>query len=278
LHGNVKSVLVDYLASGLDPEKAVLYVQSDLPETAELYLLLNMNAYLGELERVSSFKEKIRRQPENINAGLLTYPTLMAADIIIHKATKVPVGKDQEQHLEMTRTFSNRFNRMYHVEYFPEPVAYNFGEQLTKIPGLDGTGKMSKSDNENNAIFLGDAPEVIRKKVMRAVSDAGPTQPDQPKSEPVENLFTLLKIVSNNDTVQHFEELYNNCQIRYGDLKKQLAEDMIIFTAPIRERIAQLNADNDYLQKVVKLGAEKAHESASKTIKEVREIIGFRNF
>ncbi len=278
LHGNVKSVLVDYLASGLDPEKAVLYIQSDLPETAELYLLLNMNAYLGELERVSSFKEKIRRQPENINAGLLTYPTLMAADIIIHKATKVPVGKDQEQHLEMTRTFSNRFNRMYHVEYFPEPVAYNFGEQLTKIPGLDGTGKMSKSDNENNAIFLGDTPEAIRKKVMRAVSDAGPTQPNQPKSEPVENLFTLLNVVSNNDTVQHFEELYNNCQIRYGDLKKQLAEDMIIFTAPIRERIAQLNADNDYLRKVIKLGAEKAHESASKTIKEVREIIGFRNF
>jgi len=138
LHGNVKQVLVEYLASGLDPEKSTLYVQSDLPETAELYLLLNMNAYVGELERCTSFKDKIRKQPENINAGLLTYPTLMAADIIIHRATKVPVGKDQEQHLEMTRTFARRFNRLYDKEYFPEPVAFNFGENLVKIPGLDG--------------------------------------------------------------------------------------------------------------------------------------------
>ena len=119
LHGNVRQVLSEYLACGVDPEKATLYVQSDVPETAELYLLLNMNAYVGELERCTSFKEKIRKQPDNINAGLLTYPTLMAADIIIHKAHKVPVGKDQEQHLEMTRTFARRFNRMYNVDYFP---------------------------------------------------------------------------------------------------------------------------------------------------------------
>ncbi|HSN49590.1 MAG TPA: tryptophan--tRNA ligase, partial [Bacteroidales bacterium] len=112
LHGNVKNVLVEFLACGLDPEKATLYIQSDVPEVAELYLLLNMNAYVGELERCTSFKEKIRNQPENVNAGLLTYPTLMAADIIIHRANKVPVGKDQEQHLEMTRTFANRFNRL----------------------------------------------------------------------------------------------------------------------------------------------------------------------
>ena len=126
LHGNVKQVLVEYLATGIDPEKSTLYIQSDLPETAELYLLLNMNAYMGELERVTTFKEKARKQPENINAGLLTYPTLMAADIIIHKASKVPVGKDQEQHLELTRTFARRFNRMYNTEFFPEPMAFNF--------------------------------------------------------------------------------------------------------------------------------------------------------
>ncbi len=142
LHGNVKQVLVEYLASGIDPEKVTLYIQSDLPETAELYLLLNMNAYMGELERVTTFKEKARKQPDNINAGLLTYPCLMAADIIIHKAHKVPVGKDQEQHLEMTRTFARRFNRMYNVELFPEPPqAFNFGQELIKIPGLDGSGK-----------------------------------------------------------------------------------------------------------------------------------------
>jgi tryptophanyl-tRNA synthetase len=190
LHGNVKQVLVEYLACGLDPEKSTLYIQSDLPETAELYLLLNMNAYVGELERCTSFKEKIRKQPENINAGLLTYPTLMAADIIIHRATKVPVGKDQEQHLEMTRTFARRFNRMYNNEYFPEPVAFNFGENLVKIPGLDGAGKMGKSEGEGNAIFLADPADVIRKKVMRAVTDAGPTEPNQVKPEAIKTSST----------------------------------------------------------------------------------------
>jgi tryptophanyl-tRNA synthetase len=278
LHGNVKQVLVEYLACGLDPEKATLYIQSDLPETAELYLLLNMNAYVGELERCTSFKEKIRKQPENINAGLLTYPTLMAADILIHRATKVPVGKDQEQHLEMTRTFARRFNRMYNNEYFPEPEAFNFGENLVKIPGLDGSGKMGKSEGEGNAIFLADEPEVIRKKVMRAVTDAGPTQMNQEKPEAIRNIFQLLSIVSPPDTVAYFDEQYNKCTIRYGDLKKQLGEDMVAFTAPIRERILELSADEDYLHKVAMLGRDKARASASKTVSDVRRVIGFRSF
>ena len=278
LHGNVKQVLVEYLATGLNPEKATIYIQSDLPEVSELYLLLNMNAYLGELERCTSFKEKVRKQPENINAGLLTYPTLMAADVIIHKAAKVPVGKDQEQNLEMMRTFAKRFNRIYKTEYFPIPTAYNFGEALVKIPGLDGSGKMGKSEGEGNAIFFADKPEVIRKKVMKAVTDSGPTEMNQNKSEPIENLFTLLKVVSTPDTVTHFNDLYNKCEIRYGDLKKQLAEDIINFIAPLRDKITELSANNDYLRKVVKQGADKARESSSKTIKEVREIIGFKNF
>lgn len=278
LHGNVKQVLVEYLATGIDPEKATLYIQSDLPETAELYLLLNMNAYMGELERVTTFKEKARKQPDNINAGLLTYPCLMAADIIIHKAHKVPVGKDQEQHLEMTRTFARRFNRMYNVEMFPEPQAFNFGENLVKIPGLDGTGKMGKSEGEGNAIFLAEDPKSIRKKVMRAVTDTGPTEPNSPKTDAVENLFSLLKVVSTPDTVQYFEDQYNTMQIRYGDLKKQLAEDIIAFTAPLRERILEISADEAYLSKVARIGAEKAHESGARTLKEAREIIGFRKF
>jgi len=278
LHGNVRQVLVEYLAAGIDPEKATIYVQSDVPEVTELYLYLNMNAYMGELERSTSFKDKLRAQPDNVNAGLLTYPVLMAADILIHRATKVPVGKDQEQHLEMSRNFGNRFNRLYNHDYFPEPYAFNFSENLVKIPGLDGKGKMGKSEGEGNAIFLSDTPEAIRKKVMRAVTDGGPTIQNQSKPSEIQNLFDLMKVVSPADTLAHFDNLYNTCSIRYGDLKKQLAEDMIIATAPIRDRINEIASDADYLRKVAAMGADKARESASKTIKEVREIIGFRNF
>ncbi|MFW5886640.1 MAG: tryptophan--tRNA ligase [Bacteroidota bacterium] len=276
LHGNVKQVLSEYLACGIDPEKATLYIQSDLPEVAELYLLLNMNAYIGELERTPTFKDKVRKQPENVNAELLTYPVLQAADIIIHKATKVPVGKDQEQHVEISRKFANRFNRMYDVEYFPEPHPFNFGDNLVKIPGLDGSGKMGKS--EGNAVNLADNPGVIKKKVMRAVTDTGPTATNQEPSEPVKNLFMLMDVVSKPDTVTFFKEQHANCKIRYGDMKKQLAQDIIDFTTPIREKIEAISNDQEYLRKVAKIGAEKARESASKTIKEVREIIGFKPF
>jgi tryptophanyl-tRNA synthetase len=278
LHGNVRQVLVEYLAAGLDPEKSTLYIQSEVPEVAELYLYLNMNAYIGELERCTSFKDKIRQQPQNVNAGLLTYPTLMAADILIHRAHKVPVGKDQEQHLEMTRQFGNRFNRMYNVDYFPEPQAFNFGKELVKIPGLNGTGKMGKSEGEGNAIFLSDEPEVIRKKVMKAVTDSGPTVPNQERPDVIQNIFQLMKVVSAPETYNYFDDMYNTCQIRYGDMKKQLAVDMIAFTEPMREKIKAISADEKYVSNAARIGREKAHESAAKTIREVREIIGFKSF
>ncbi len=276
LHDNVKRVLVEYLAAGLDPEVSTIFVQSDVPEIPELYLLLSMNVYMGELAKTVSFKEKARKQPENINAGLLTYPILMAADILIHKANKVPVGKDQEQHLEMARHFARRFNNMFDVELFPEPEPFNFGQNLIKIPGLDGSGKMGKS--EGNGVYLADEPDVIRKKVMRAVSDSGPTEPNQPMAEPIANLFTILDVVSSADTVAHFRDAYNNCNIRYGDLKKQLAEDIIKATEPIRQRIKDISADEEYLRKVTKMGADKARASASKTLQEVRKTIGFKSF
>jgi len=276
LHGNIRQVLAEYLACGINPEIATVFIQSDVPEVTELYLLLNMNAYVGELERTTSFKEKIRKHPDNINAGLLTYPVLMAADIIIHKANKVPVGKDQDQHLEMTRRFARRFNMIYEVDYFPEPDAYNFGQELIKIPGLDGTGKMGKS--EGNGIFLADPPNVIRKKVMSAVTDAGPTKMGQEMSEPVSNLFTMMNVVSDQSVVKYFTDKYASCEIRYGDLKKQLAEDIIKATDPIRIRINDILTDNRYLSQVVKEGCEKARASASRTIREVREIIGYKAF
>jgi tryptophanyl-tRNA synthetase len=277
LNNHVKNVLIDYLAAGLNPDKATLYVQSDLPETAELYLLLNMIAYLGELERCVSFKDKARKHPDNINAGLLTYPVLQAADVLIHHADKVPVGKDQQQHLEMARDFAQRFNHIYETEYFKLPVAYNFGNELVKIPGLDGSTKMSKSDNESSCVYLSDTPETIRKKVMKAVTDSGPTESHQEKPQAVENIFQLMKAVSAPETLQFFEEQYNTCQIRYGDMKKQLAEDMITFTAPIYEKILELRSNDSYLTRVARQGAEKARESAAKTVREVREIIGVRS-
>ena len=271
---NVRKILSEYLACGIDPEKAAIYVQSDVKEVLELYLYLNMNAYLGELQRVTSFKEKARKQPENVNAGLLTYPTLMAADIIIHKAVKVPVGKDQEQNMEMARRFARRFNATYGVECFPEPASFYYSNKAIKVPGLDGSGKMGKS--EGNAIYLIDDEKTIKKKVMKAVTDAGPTEPNSVKPEPIANLFTMMEIVSTKDTFDFFNEKYNNCEIRYGDLKKQLAEDINNFCAPIRERILDIRSNEDYLAKVARMGAEKASESAAKTLREVREIIGFR--
>ncbi len=276
LHSNVKTVLAEYLAAGIDPEKCTLYVQSDVPEIPELYLLLNMNAYVGELERTTTFKEKVRSQPENVNAGLLTYPVLMAADIIIHRSKYVPVGKDQEQNLEMARKFAKRFNHMYGVEYFPLPSPFNFGKDLLKVPGLDGTGKMGKT--AGNGIYLVDEPGVIRKKVMRAVTDAGPVKENQEMSEPIKNIFTLMSIVSSADTMEHFTQQYNSCEIRYGDMKKQLAEDIIKVTSPLRERILEIMADDSYIRKAAAMGEEKARASAGKTLKEVREIIGFKSF
>lgn len=271
---SIKTILAEYLACGLDPEKATIYVQSDVREVAELYLYLNMNAYLGELERVTSFKEKVRKQPDNVNAGLLTYPTLMAADIIIHKAVKVPVGKDQEQNMEMARKFARRFNTIYNVDYFVEPASFHLSERAVKVPGLDGSGKMGKS--EGNAIYLVDDEKTISKKVMKAVTDSGPTTPNAPKPEPIQNLFTLMEIVSEPSTYSYFNEQYNRCSIRYGDMKKQLAADINAFCAPIRERILDISANESYLEKVAALGAEKARASAAKTLQEVRQIIGFK--
>lgn len=276
LHVNVKNVLSEYLAAGLDPDVATIYVQSDVPEVAELSLLLSMHAYVGELERTTSFKDKIRKQPNNVNVGLLSYPVLMAADILQHRATRVPVGKDQEQHLELTRRFARRFNQLYQVDFFPECQPYTFGGELIKIPGLDGSGKMGKS--EGNGIFLTDSDAAIRKKVMKAVTDSGPTVPDSPMPEVIANLFTIMKAVSSADTVTHFTELWNRCEIRYGDLKKQLAEDIIGVIAPIRERIQDIINDEAYLSRVLKQGAEKARESSGATLAEVRRIMGIKPF
>lgn len=297
LHANVKNILAEYLAAGLDPEKATLFVQSDVPEISEMYLLLNMHVGIGELMRTASFKDKARKAlgittadidddfehqiigaetNKRVNAGLLTYPTLMAVDILIQKANKVPVGKDQLQHLELTRRFARRFNSFYGVDIFPEPESFDFGGKPVKVPGLDGSGKMGKS--EGNCLYLIDDPKVLRKKVMRAVTDGGPTEPGSKPTEPVENLFTLLELTSKPEIVQQYRDAYADCSIRYGDLKKQLAEDILTVTTPIRERVDDILADDEYLRRVLARGAEKARERAAKTLAEVRQVMGIRKF
>ncbi len=295
LHENVRNILAEYLAAGIDPEKATIFVQSDVPEISEMYLLLNMHVGIGELMRTAAFKDKARKQlgikddsedierqiigaetNKRVNAGLLTYPTLMAVDILIQKAHKVPVGKDQEQHLELTRRFARRFNSFYGVDLFPEPENFNFGDHSVKVPGLDGSGKMGKS--EGNCIYLIDEEKVLRKKVMRAVTDEGPKEPNQPVSQPVENLFTLMELTSAPEIVQSYRDAYADCSIRYGDLKKQLAEDILKVTTPIRERYNDIRNDDAFISRVVRQGAERARERASKTLAEVREVMGIRKF
>ena len=277
LREHVKRVFAENIACGLDPEKVAFYCQSHVHETSELYLYLNMMAYKGELEKTTTFKDKVRQQPDNVNAGLLTYPVLQTADIILHRAKYVPVGKDQEQHLEMARNFVNRFNHRY-GEVFPEPFAFNFGGELVKVPSLDGTGKMSKSENQNATIYLADSDEVIRKKIMKAKTDQGPTEPSSPKPDYIENIFQLMRLVSESSTLEKFEADYNNCVIRYGDMKKQLGEDMARFIAPIREKAAFIQNDEVYLRKVMEQGAEKARASAAKTMELVRAAMGLNYF
>lgn len=278
LHNNVHQVLAEHLAMGVDPEKCALFVQSDVPAISELYTYMNMNAYIGELERSTSFKDKIRSQKNNINAGLLTYPVLMAVDILVHHADMVPVGKDQQQHLEMTRTFANRFNHMYATDYFAEPQAFSGGGDLVKVPGLTAQGKMSKSSGDADTITFDEEEKGLRKKIMRAVTDNGPTEPGQPKSEGLQNLFDIMTLVSDTSTVAHFEVEQQNGTIRYGDFKKQLADDVVKFVSPIKERIGYYKQNTSALAKAAKIGQEKANDSAQKTLKEVREIIGFKKF
>ena len=277
LKQNVNRVLAENIACGLDPDKAALYCQSHIYETSELYLYLNMLAYKGELEKTTTFKDKARQQPDNINAGLLTYPVLQTADIILHRASLVPVGKDQEQHLEMARNFVNRFNHRY-GEVFPEPFAFNYGGELVKVPSLDGAGKMSKSENQYATIYLADEDELIRKKVMKAKTDAGPTEQNSVKPDYIENIFLLMRLVSDESTVKKFESDYNNCSIRYGDMKKQLAEDMVKFIAPIRQKVNTILGDEKYLKDVMEKGAVKARKSAAETMRLVREAMGLNYF
>lgn len=277
LKESVHRVLAENIACGLDPEKAAIYCQSHVFETSELYLYLNMMAYKGELEKTVTFKDKARLHPENVNAGLLTYPVLQAADIILHRACYVPVGKDQEQHLEMARTFANRFNHRY-GNTFPEPVAFNFDAPLVKVPALDGSGKMSKSENQLATIYLNDDDEVILKKIKKIKTDSGPTELNSAYPEGVSIIFELMTLVSEEDVIEKFKKEFADTTIRYGDLKAQLAKDMVTFITPIRSKARSIMDDKKYLNNVMKAGAAKAIVSAEKTMRVVREGMGLNYY
>jgi tryptophanyl-tRNA synthetase len=274
LKQNVYRVVAENIACGLDPNKAAFYCQSHVRETSELYLYLNMLAYKGELEKTVTFKDKARQAPDNINAGLLTYPVLQAADIMIHRASYVPVGKDQEQHLEMARTFANRFNHRY-GNVFPEPHAFNYNTALVKVPSLDGLGKMSKSENQAATIYLADDDDSIRKKIMKCKTDTGPTEKNSAMPDYIENIFALMELVSPADKIAKYKNNFNEAAIRYGDLKKDLAEDMVVFVAPIRQKATAIMANETLLKQILEQGAEKANKSANTTMKMVREALGF---
>ena len=274
LKGHVSRVIAENIACGLDPDKVAFYCQSHVPETAELYLFLNMVALMGELEKTPTFKDKVRLHPENVNAGLLTYPVLQAADILLHRATLVPVGKDQEQHLEIARNYVKRFNYRYGGEVFPEPYAFNFGEELTKVPSLDGKGKMSKSENQNATLYLADDDKTIETKIKKVPTTSG--EPGTPMPDTVQNLFQLLDLVGGESI--SYEAQYKAGTIRYGDLKKELTERLIAFIGPIRDKAESIRNDAAYLRRVMEQGAEKARASAKVTIQLAKEAIGLNYY
>ena len=272
LHVNVKNVLSEYLAAGLDPEAATIYVQSDVPEVAELSLLLSMHAYVGELERTASFKDKIRKHADNVNIGLLSYPVLMAADILLYQTDLVPVGLDQKQHLELSRDIAVRFNGLY-GNTFRIPDAY-IPKTSAKIMSLaDPTKKMSKSDeNVKATVFLLDSKDSIIKKFKSAVTDSEMEVVYREGKDGINNLMSIYSAI----TKKSYEEIQREFEGRgYGDFKTAVGETVAEELRPIREEYDRLMADKAYLESCYRDGAQKARTISQRTLDKVYKKIGF---
>lgn len=267
---NIFEAVVINIAAGLDPEKAAIFIQSHVPEHTELAWILNTITPMGRLSHMTQFKEKSRLFTEGVNAGLFNYPVLQAADILLYKATLAPVGEDQIQHIELTRDIARKFNVTY-GNVFPEVEP-----QLSTAPRVmalsDPLKKMSKSISDSY-IALSDPPEKIRKRVMRAVTDAGP-EPGAPIGPGMANLFMLMREFSLPETYRHFFEQNEAGTIRYSEMKKSLAEDIITALAPIREAGAELASKPDYVKDILQTGAKKAKTIASQTMAEVKQRMG----
>ncbi len=272
LKNNTKKIIALYLAAGLDPQKNTLFIQSQVKEHAELSWILNCYTYMGELSRMTQFKDKSEKHADNINAGLFTYPVLMAADILLYQADYVPVGVDQMQHLEITRDIAERFNKLY-GKTFVIPEVY-LGKVSSKIMGLqDPTAKMSKSaTNLNDVIFLEDEPDLILKKFKKAVTDSENKVQYNPENKPgVSNLMQIYSSATGS-TLKEIEKEFEGSG--YGDFKTKVAEAVISKLEPIQNKYNDLLNNQGYLEEIYTRGAEKARELASKTLKDVKERIG----
>lgn len=272
LRKNCMDLLAIFIASGLDAEKEPVFFQSHVPAHTQLGWVLDCNTYMGELSRMTQFKDKSRKHADNINAGLFTYPSLMAADILLYQADLVPVGKDQKQHLELTRDLANRFNNAYSETFkVPEPYIPKIGAKIMSLQ--DPLQKMSKSDpNENSYILMLDPVDKIVKKIKRAVTDSDAEVRCGEGKEGVENLMSIYSSM----TGKTMDEITAEFQGKgYGDFKNAVAESVVEVLRPIQEKYEDLMKNKDYLESVYKLGAEKANYTARKTISKVYRKVGF---
>ena len=272
LRNNTLKVLAMYVAAGLDPEKNTIFIQSQVKEHAELGWILDCYTYMGELSRMTQFKDKAAKHADNINAGLFTYPALMAADILLYQANLVPVGQDQQQHLEITRDIAERFNKLY-GKTFTIPEGY-YGKASAKIMGLqDPTAKMSKSaTNPNDVILLEDEPDVIIKKFKKAVTDSENKVRFDPENKPgVSNLMQIYSSITGLKMEEIEKEFENS---GYGDFKTKVAETVVAKLEPIQKKYKELLENKEYLEKIYTEGANRARKLASKTLDEVKERIG----
>ena len=272
LRENTLKILATYIAAGLDPKKNTLFIQSQVNEHAELGWILDCYTYMGELSRMTQFKDKSQKHADNINAGLFTYPSLMAADILLYKADLVPVGEDQRQHLEITRDIAERFNKLY-GDTFVIPEAY-VRKESARIMGLqDPESKMSKSStNPNDVIFIEDKPEVIIKKFKKAVTDSENKVRFDPEEKPgVSNLMQIYSAITSK-TMDEIEKEFEGKG--YGDFKMAVANSVVDRLKPIQEKYKELLGNREYLEEIYTQGAENARKIASKTLREVKDKIG----
>ena len=261
-----------YLASGLDPEKCLIYCQSHVSAHAELSWILNCFTYMGELNRMTQFKDKSAKHADNINAGLFTYPVLMAADILLYQTNKVPVGSDQKQHLEITRDIAQRFNALYgDVFTIPEPLITSVGARIMSLQ--DPSRKMSKSDPEESFISLLDKPDDVRRKIKRAVTDSDGEIRFDPENKPgVSNLISIISSLSGQSTDAVCADLEGH---GYGDLKARATDCVLAALTPLQSEYSRIIADKQYLLDLLLGNAEKAAALANRTLRKVQKKIGF---